>query len=102
MKEQTKFSLNQLWTVIRPYFTGNKKYQAWWLLFLVILFVFLLAGINAYKTYLTKWAINALTDKNKEQFYFIIKIAVVSLFISAPIVAFHEYFTKKLGIFWRK
>lgn len=102
MNNSNESILKQLWSILRPYFTGNKKRQALFLLFMLLLFVFLMAGINAYKTYLTKWAINALTDKNQEQFYFIIKIAVISLILSAPIVALHEYYTKKLSIFWRK
>ncbi len=90
------------WTLITPYWKGDMKKQAWRLLMILILMIILMSGINAFKTYISKWAINALTNKNKKEFYNVIFLAVISLGISAPIVALKLYYQNKLSLFWRK
>ena len=103
--DETKLSWDlvaKFTALVKPYWQGEKKRQAWWLLFLLIVFISLMALVTAYKTYVSKWAINALSDKNQREFYRVIGLAVISLFISMPIVALKLYYENKLGLFWRR
>lgn len=103
MKSEYSTSLlSDLWVVLAPYWRQDKKKQAWTLLVVAALLIVLLALVNAFKTYITKWAINALTDKHAQLFYHILELALAFLVISAVIEALHVYYREKLGLFWRK
>ncbi len=94
--------LSKFWQLVKPYWQSNWKKQAWWLLSVLIFFIVIMSLVNAYKTYLTKWAINALSDKDPKAFYNIMWLAAISLALSTPIVALKEYFQNKLSLYWRR
>lgn len=92
----------QLKNLIKPYWSGDKRRQAWWLLGLVVVFILLMSGLNAYKTYITKWAVDALSRKSLADFYHVIFLAVVFLGLSVPVTALKGYYQNKLGLYWRR
>lgn len=94
--------VQQFWFLVKPYWQSDYKRQAWTLLSLVVFFIIIMSGVNAYKTYISKWAIDALNAKDPTEFYNVIYLAIISLAISVPIVAFHEYYPNKLSLFWRR
>lgn len=103
-QEEAKFTwelANKFWQLVKPYWTQEKRRQAWGLLILLILFTVLLAGVNAYKTYISKWAIDTLTEKDKHGFYQVILLAVVSLAASVPVQALKLFYESKLALYWR-
>jgi putative ATP-binding cassette transporter len=80
----------------------KKKSEAWRLSIIAAVFLFLLASNNAFKTYLTKWAIDALTVHDSRLFYEIMLFAIFMLAISVPIEALPLYFVDKLSVSWRR
>jgi len=91
-----------LLSLLKLYWRGDKKRQAWTILSLVILFILMVAGINAYKTFLTKWVMNAIEAKDAVRIYRIMMIAVFSLILSTPLTVYRDYLVRYLQYAWRK
>jgi putative ATP-binding cassette transporter len=88
--------------LIKPFWKGQSAKNAWFLLIIAIIFVIFLSGINTYKTYVTKWMLDALTERNSQHIINIFIIAIISLGISIPISAYHNYTLNNLHLHWRK
>ncbi|MCL5260260.1 MAG: ABC transporter ATP-binding protein/permease [Gammaproteobacteria bacterium] len=103
MFDKERFTtLKQLWSILKPYWNGEKKSEAWRLLSVVILFLITFSIINAFKTFIPKWMINALAAHNGKLFYQFLLLGVVGLSISIPLEALLHYFIDKLGVCWRR
>ncbi|MCK4870687.1 MAG: hypothetical protein KAS93_06230, partial [Gammaproteobacteria bacterium] len=95
-------TLRQLWFILTPYWKSDKKLEAWGLLS-IVLFILVVASLNnAFKTYIPKWLINALSAHNSAQFHKFVLLAVVMLSFSVFIVTLGIYFVDKLGVSWRR
>lgn len=94
--------LKQLWFILRPYWKGDKKSEAWRLSAIVLSFLILFAANNAFKTYIPKWLVNALAAHDSVLFYKLILLGVVMLSISVPIETLSIYFVERLGVSWRR
>jgi putative ATP-binding cassette transporter len=99
-QEITTFS--KLIAIIKPYWQQDKKMQAWFFLSLALLLMLLLSINNAFMTYITKWAMNALERKNPGEFYHLLLIASGVFVFAVPINAFKAYNLNNLGFYWRK
>ncbi len=100
MKPPTIFTI--CWKVIKPYWQSEKKGEAWFSLMLLIMFLVLLAAINAYKTYLSKWAIDALEAHNASRVYQVLWLAAGSFVVSTLILSYKDYFQNSLVYKWRR
>jgi len=92
----------QLFFILTPYWKGEKKWEAWGLLSIVVIFLILLSLNDAYKTYIQKWLFNSLSAQNYQLFYQFVLLAVVMLSLSVIITALGLYFVDKLGVSWRR
>ena len=102
MSKENPNIFKQLLFILVPYWKGERKREAWGLLSIVILFLLLAASLDAFKSYIPKWLVNALTAHNGPLFYKYILLAVVMLSISVPLVTLGHYFVDKLAISWRR
>jgi ABC-type uncharacterized transport system fused permease/ATPase subunit len=95
-------TLKQLWSILKPYWQGDKKSEAWRLSAIVTVFLILISSNNVLKTYLTKWLLNSLTMHNSKIFYQMMLLAIIVLAISVPIETLPNYFLDKLSLCWRR
>jgi putative ATP-binding cassette transporter len=102
MNKQSFTTLKQLCRILVPYWKSEKKAEAWCLLCTVMVILFLHSANDAFKSFLPKWLVNALTAHDGPLFHKYMLLAVGMLLISIPLVTLSHYFVDKLAVSWRR
>jgi putative ATP-binding cassette transporter len=89
-------------TIAAPYWSGDKKGQAWGLLALLILLLLGQTGFAVLFNQLTGEFTSALAARDAGRFWTAIKECLAILIVAVPIYAFYYYVRDKLGIYWRR
>jgi ABC-type uncharacterized transport system fused permease/ATPase subunit len=91
-----------LWSLVRPYWTSEKRARALGLLAIVAALSLGTTGMRAVFSYVSRDVMNSLQAKDAANFYHLMLLYVVWILIFVPIAAFHPYLTGLLGIEWRE
>jgi vitamin B12/bleomycin/antimicrobial peptide transport system ATP-binding/permease protein len=90
-----------LWSLVRPYWTSEKRARALGLLAIVVALSLGTTGMRAVFSYVSRDVMNSLQAKDAAHFYHLMLLYVVWIVIFVPIAAFHPYLSGLLGIEWR-
>ncbi len=91
-----------LWSLVKPYWTSEKRARALGLLAIMVALSLGTIGMRAVFSYVSRDVMNSLQAKDAAHFYHLILLYVVWIVIFVPIAAFHPYLTRLLGIEWRE
>ena len=91
----------RLWRLVRPYWTSDRRVQAFVLITVMTLLSLGTVGMQAVFSYVSRDVMNALQAKDAARFHHLLMLFVVWILTFVPIAAFYPYFTGLLGIDWR-
>ena len=91
-----------LWTLVRPYWTSEKRARALGMLAIVVALSLGMIGMRAVFSYVSRDVMNSLQAKAAARFYHLMPLYVVWIIIFVPIAAFYPYLTGLLAIEWRE
>ena len=86
-----------LWSLVRPYWTSEKRARALGLLAVVVALSLGTTGMRAAFSYVSRDVMNSLQAKDAAHFYHLMLLYVVWIVIFVPIAAFHPYLTGLLA-----
>ncbi|SJZ98517.1 putative ATP-binding cassette transporter [Trichlorobacter thiogenes] len=92
----------KIWDISKMYWFSDEKWKARWLLFLLLLLLASVTGINILFNYLGRDLMDALANKNLTQFYRCILLYATGFAVAIPITALYGYIQQKLSINWRR
>lgn len=92
----------KIWSISRIYWFSEEKWRARWLLFLLLLLLASVSGINIMFNYLGRDLMDALANKEISKFYRCILFYAAGFAVAIPITALYGYIQQKLSINWRR
>lgn len=92
----------KIWNISKMFWFSEEKWMARWLLFLLLLLLASVNGINVLFNYLSRDLMNALANKDISQFYHCILLYAAGFIIAIPISALFRYVELKLSVNWRQ
>ena len=92
----------KIWSISRIYWFSEEKWRARWLLFLLLLLLASVSGINIMFNYLGRDLMDALANKDLSKFYHCILFYAAGFAVAIPITALYGYIQQKLSINWRR
>jgi vitamin B12/bleomycin/antimicrobial peptide transport system ATP-binding/permease protein len=91
-----------LWAVVKPYWISNEKYKAWGMLFVLLLLLAAVNGLNVVINYVAGNFMTALQEKNEPEFWKFLWIYGGVFVAAIPIVAIYPWMREKLAMNWRR
>jgi len=85
-----------------PYWGGDEKWQARWLLGLLVLLLLGQTGFAVLFNQQTGEFTSALAARDADRFWLAIRQCFVILVVAVPIYAFYYYVRDKLALYWRR
>lgn len=97
---------NHLWQRFKntaaPYWWGDEKWPARWLLFLLVLLLLGQTGFAVLFNWQTGEFTSALAARDADRFWLSMQKCVAILIVGVPVYAFYFYVRDKLGLLWRR
>ena len=97
---------NHLWlrfkAIASPYWFGEEKWQARWLLVLLVLLLLGQTGFAVLFNEQTGEFTSALAAKDADRFWLSMEKCLAILVVGVPVYAFYYYVRDKLGLHWRR
>lgn len=90
------------WTVAKPYWVGNKKWQAWGLLALLLLFLALVNYLNVTLTTANGAIMTALQKKDQPTFWTSLQYIMIVFAVGSAIVTTYNWIRMRLSTHWRQ
>ena len=88
------------WQMASPFYKESKSGR--WLFLTVIGLTFLNSGVSVAFSYLGKDFWNALSSKDVEAFYDVLKQYVPALLVGAPVATYYRFQRSQLAVAWRE
>ena len=88
--------------IASPYWFGEEKWQARWLLVLLVLLLLGQTGFAVLFNEQTGEFTSALAAKDADRFWLSIEKCIAILVVGVPVYAFYYYVRDKLGLHWRR
>ncbi|MEL6470110.1 MAG: ABC transporter ATP-binding protein/permease [Cyanobacteria bacterium J06623_4] len=92
----------RFWAIAKPYWLGDKKWQALGLLALIVLLLFAYTGLSVLINNQRGELISALSAKSESRFWQTVAIFIGVLVAYAPLLAGYTYLRDRLGLAWRR
>ncbi|MBD1842108.1 ABC transporter ATP-binding protein/permease [Cyanobacteria bacterium FACHB-63] len=92
----------QFWTIAKPYWQGNEKWQARGLLLGVVLFLLAYTGLSVILNNKRGVLISALSARDESRFWQTVFVFIAVLVIYAPLLAGYRYLRDRLSLQWRR
>ncbi|MBD1824693.1 ABC transporter ATP-binding protein/permease [Cyanobacteria bacterium FACHB-DQ100] len=92
----------QFWTIAKPYWQGNEKWQARGLLLSVVLFLLAYTGLSVILNNKRGVLISALSARDESRFWQTVFVFIAVLVIYAPLLAGYRYLRDRLSLQWRR
>ncbi|MEL6263596.1 MAG: ABC transporter ATP-binding protein/permease [Cyanobacteria bacterium J06626_6] len=92
----------RFWAIAKPYWLGDKKWQALGLLALIALLLLAYTGLSVLINNQRGELISALSAKNESRFWQTVAIFIGVLVAYAPLLAGYTYLRDRLGLAWRR
>lgn len=104
-EESQRFNLTtwrRFWRVARLYFVSEKKFEAFGLLALLAIFSISMNGLNVLMNFVGRDFINALSRKEKADFFYQLYLYLGAFLFATPVVVFYRYVEERMGLMWRR
>ncbi|MEL6603235.1 MAG: ABC transporter ATP-binding protein/permease [Cyanobacteria bacterium J06614_10] len=92
----------RFWAIAKPYWLGDKKWQALSLLALIVLLLLTYTGLSVLINNQRGELISALSAKSESRFWQTVAIFIGVLVAYAPLLAGYTYLRDRLGLAWRR
>lgn len=92
----------QFWTIAKPYWQGNEKWQARGLLLGVVLFLLAYTGLSVILNNKRGVLISALSAHDESRFWQTVFVFIGVLVVYAPLLAGYRYLRDRLSLQWRR
>jgi putative ATP-binding cassette transporter len=92
----------QFWTIAKPYWSGNEKWQARGLLLGVVVFLLAYTGLSVLLNNKRGVLISALSAQDEPRFWQTVIVFIGVLVVYAPLLAGYTYVRDRLSLQWRQ
>lgn len=92
----------QFWTIAKPYWQGDEKWQARGLLFGVVLCLLAYTGLSVILNNKRGVLISALSARDESRFWQTVIVFIGVLVVYAPLLAGYRYLRDRLSLQWRR
>lgn len=102
MVQSYSITFRRLWRLIRGIFVSEIRLRAYLMVFLLIMFALIIAGINVTISYINRDLFNALALKDQTKFFEKLFLLLGGFCVATPVAVLYAYTEQRFALLWRK